>query len=188
MAHARDKLVQLMSVMALSLTPAVTAGPVVLTIDDVSAPAGVAGLSNAVHTGTVATPSLASMMLAGHEDSLCTFITTRGSGWAYSSKLFNSSHSAHWQAVYTSEESRAEAFDLSDGFVQIVGAEASLFKLFEVGARGRGRSASVGGIALVSNSGFLDRPAPPPPASTPLPSAGLMACAGLVLLGARRRR
>ena len=188
-ARVRDKLVQLVSVMALSLTPAVTAGPTVLTMD-VSAPAGVAGLSYPVHAGTVTSPSRASMMSAGPADPLRSLITTPdGGGWVGSGEPSESSHSSLWQAVYTSGESRAGVFGLSGSFVQIVGVEASLFELFEVGARGRGQSDPVGGFAKVRHTGYLDRLAPqPPPPSTPLPSTGLMALAGLALLGARRRR
>lgn len=189
-ARARDKLVQLMSVMALSLTPNVTAGPTMLTMD-VSASAGVAGLSYAVHAGTVATPSLASMLSAGPADPLRALITTPGGGgWVRSGEPSESSHSSLWQAVYTSEESRTEAFDLSDGFVQIVGVGASGYDLFEVAAPERSQSDPVGGFAMVRHTGYLDRGgarAPPPP-STPLPSAGMLALAGLALLGARRRR
>ena len=189
-ARARSKLVQLMSVMALSLTPAVKAGPVVVAIDD-SAPAGVAGLSYPVHAGTVTSPSLASMMSAGPADPLRALITTPdGGGWVRSGEPSNSSHSSLWEAVYTSEESRTGAFDLSDGFVQIVGVEASVYDLFEIGAPQRSQGDPVGGFAMVTHTGYLDRAGarPPPPPSTPLPSTGLMALAGLALLGARRRR
>lgn len=186
MARLRGKLVQLVSVMALSLSPAATAGPVVLTID-VSGPAGVAGLWRPVQADTVATPSLASVMSAGHADPLLASITTTGGGGIGSGEPAELSHTSLWEAVYARGESRAEAFDLNGGIAQIVDVEASSFELFEVRARERDRSASVGGIALVSNTGFLDRMAPPPP-SMPLPSAGMMALAGLALLGARRRR
>ena len=186
-ARARGKLVQLMSVMALSLTPAVKAGPIVLTMD-VLAPAGVAGLSYPVHVGTVTSPSLASMMSAGPADPLRALITTPdGGGWVRGEPS-ESSHSALWQAVYTSDESRTEAFDLSDGFVQIVGVEASVYDLFEVGAPERSQSDPVGGFAKARHTGYLDRGGARAPPSTPLPSTGLMALAGLALLGARRRR
>ena len=188
-ARARGKLVQLTSVMALSLTPVVTAGPIVLTMD-VSAPAGVAGLWYPVHAGTVATPSLASMMSAGPADPLRALITTSGGGgWVRSGEPSESSHSSLWEAVYTSGESRTEAFDLSDGFVQIVVVEASVYDLFEIGAPQRNQSDPVGGFAMVKHTGYLDRAgARAPPQSMPLPSTGLMALAGLALLGARRRR
>ena len=188
MARARDKLVQVMLLAALWLTPAATAGPVVLTID-VSGPAGVAGLWRAVQADTVATPSLASVMPAGSGDSLRAFITTTGGGGIGSGEPAELSHTSLWEAVYARGEWRAEALDLSGGIVQIVVVEASSFELFEVRALGGSRSTSIGEIALARPTGFLDRRAPPPPPpSMPLPSAGMMALAGLALLGARRRR